>query len=55
MNIAGNLLRISHKNKLNYFDNESLLELKENVYSYLESLGEVNNNDAIKYFQKKKI
>ena len=52
MNIIDNILRIDYKNKITYFDPKSLIELKESLYDNLENLGEVNNIDTLKYFEK---
>src|SRR5690349_17800472 len=52
MNIIQQLIRIDHHNKLVNFDNKSILGLKERLFSYLEDLGEINNTDTIKYFER---
>jgi hypothetical protein len=52
MNIIEQLIRIDHRNKLVNFDKKIILSLKEKLFSYLEDLGEINNLDTIKYFER---
>jgi hypothetical protein len=52
MNMIEQLIRIDHRNRVSNFDAKTILFLKERLYSYLEDIGEVNNADIIKYFEK---
>lgn len=51
MQISTNLIRINHKNNLQKFDSESLIQSKQQLYFQLAQVGENNNVEILAYVE----